>query len=200
MRSLTRLWVGLLVVGLTLGAAAPASAQLADPLSLAASGVLLPFFSDPAAGFVSVLEIVSPIVPSSFTNPIHAVFFLENCARSTSASDLFTPKQAKAFISNASPLLLNFNGLAAIASTVQGNDLLPLNFPLHTRTHWIDTKTGRLRELGPILLDSFLTLNPLVQPLVENPGAGGSVGLCDRGGRRLQHFCAQQWLLLEPAA
>jgi len=181
MRSLTRLLVGLLVVGVTWGAAAPASAQLADPLSLAASGVLLPFFSDPAAGFVSVLEIASPIVPSSFTNPIHAVFFRESCVRSSSASDLLTPKQAKAFISNASPLLLNFNGLAAIASTVQGNDLVPLNFPLHTRTHWIDTKTGRVRELEPIILDSFLTLNPLFQPLVENPGAGGSVGLCDRG-------------------
>lgn len=73
-------------------------------------------------------------------------FFRENCARSTSASDLFTPKQAKAFISDASPLLMNFNGLAAIASTVQGNDLVPLNFPLHTRTHWIDAKTGRVRS------------------------------------------------------
>jgi hypothetical protein len=173
--------VGSLVVGLTSGAAAPVSAQLADPLSLAASGVLLPFFSDPAAGFVSVLEIASPVVPSLFTNPIHAVFFREDCARSASASDLFTSKQAKAFVSNASPLLLNFNGLAAIASTVQGNDLVPLSFPIHARTHWIDIRTGRVRALEPIILDSFLQLNPFVQPLVENPGAGGSVGLCDRG-------------------
>jgi hypothetical protein len=170
-------------------AAVPATAQLADPLSLAASGVLLPFFSDPAAGFVSVIEVVSPVVPTTqgfqpafnFTNPLHAVFFRENCSRFSSVADVETAKQAKAFISNASPFLLNFNGLAAIASTVQGNDLLPLNFPLHTRTHWIDAKTGRLRELEPIILDTFLGLNPAFLPLVENPGAGGSIGLCGPG-------------------
>jgi hypothetical protein len=170
-------------------AAVPATAQLADPLSLAASGVLLPFFSDPAAGFVSVLEVTSPVVPTtqgfippfSFTNPLHTVFFFENCARDGSAGDVLTAKQAKAYISSASPFLLNFNGLAAIGSTIQGNDLLPLNFPLHTRTHWIDTKTGRLRELEPIILDTFLALNPAFLPLVENPGAGGSLGLCAPG-------------------
>ena len=181
MRSLTRLLVGLLVVGLRVGAAAPASAQLADPLSLAASGVLLPFFGDSAAGFVSVLEIASPIVPSTFTNPIHAVFFREDCARSASASDVFTSKQAKAFVSIASPLLLDFNGLAAIASPVQGNDLVPLHFPIHARTHWIDARTGRVRALEPIVLDSFVALDPLVQPLIENPGVGASLGLCDPG-------------------
>jgi hypothetical protein len=181
--------VALLVVCLLTAAAVPATAQLADPLSLAASGVLLPFFSDPAAGFVSVLEIVSPIVPNtvgfvppfSFTNPLHAVFFRENCSRDGSAGDVETAKQAKALITSASPLLLNFNGLAAIGLTLQGNDLLPFNFPLHTRTHWIDTKTGRLRELEPIILNTFLALNPAFLPLVENPGQGGSLGLCGPG-------------------
>jgi hypothetical protein len=180
MRKVLGLIVGMLVLCLSMGVT-PAQAQLADPLSLAASGVLLPFFSDPAAGFVSVLEVVSPVVPSSFTNPLHFVFFRENCSRAVSAGDVETAKQAKAYISNASPFLLNFNGLVAIGSTVQGNDLLPLNFPLHTRTHWIDAKTGRLRELEPIILDTFLTLNPLFFPLVENPGAGGSIGLCAPG-------------------
>jgi hypothetical protein len=183
--------VALLVVCLLTMAAVPATAQLADPLSLAASGVLLPFFSDPAAGFVSVLEVVSPVVPTTqgfgipglfnFTNPLHAVFFRENCTRDGSAGVVETSKQAEAFISSASPFLLNFNGLAAIGSTIQGNDLLPLNFPLHTRTHWIDTKTGRLRELEPIILDTFLTLAPGFLPLVENPGAGASIGLCGPG-------------------
>jgi hypothetical protein len=202
--------VALLVVGLLTMAAVPATAQLADPLSLAASGVLLPFFSDPAAGFVSVIEIVSPVVPTTqgftppfnFTNPIHAVFFRENCSRDGSAGDVFTAKQAKAYISSASPFLLNFNGLAAIGSTIQGNDLLPLNFPLHTRTHWIDTKTGRLRELEPIILDSFLTLAPGFLPLVENPGAGASIGLCGPGtgvfaGATNNGFC---WSPLRSAA
>jgi len=189
MRKLRGLKVATLVVFLLTMAVVPASAQLADPLSLAASGVLLPFFSDPAAGFVSVLEVVSPIVPTTsgftppfnFTNPIHAIFFRENCTRDGSAGDVETAKQAKAYISSAAPFLLTFNGLAAIASTVQGNDLLPLNFPLHTRAHWIDTKTGRLRELEPIILDTFLTLAPGFLPLVENPGAGASIGLCGPG-------------------
>src|SRR6266849_2243558 len=93
MRKLMGLKVALLVVCLLTMAAVPATAQLADPLSLAASGVLLPFFSDAAAGFVSVLEIVSPVVPTqtgftppfNFTNPIHAIFFRENCTRDGSA-------------------------------------------------------------------------------------------------------------------
>src|SRR3989454_4116722 len=189
MRKHMGLKVALLVVSLLTMAAVPATAQLADPLSLAASGVLLPFFSDPAAGFVSVLEVVSPVVPTTtgfsppfnFTNPIHAVFFQENCARSKSIADVETAKQAKAYITTASPFTLGFNGLAAIGNTIQGNDLIPLSFPLHTRTHWIDAKTGRLRELEPIILDTFLSLNPLFLPLVENPGAGASIGLCGPG-------------------
>jgi hypothetical protein len=167
-------------------AAVPATAQLADPLSLAASGVLLPFFSDPAAGFVSVLEVVSPVVPSvlgvgSLANPIHAVFFTATCVRNKSIADVETAKQAKAYITTATPFTLDFNGLAAIATSLQGNDLVPLDFPLHTRTHWIDAKTGRLRELEPIILDTFLTLNPSFLPLVLNGGANGSIGLCGPG-------------------
>lgn len=181
--------VALLVVCLLTMAAVPATAQLADPLSLAASGVLLPFFSDPAAGFVSVLEVVSPVVPTTlgfnppfnFTNPIHAVFFNQVCVRSKSIADVETAKQAKAYITSATPFTLDFNGLAAIGNTLQGNDLVPINFPLHTRTHWIDAKTGRLRELEPIILDTFLTLAPGFLPLVENPGAGASIGLCAPG-------------------
>jgi hypothetical protein len=177
-----------LVLCLLMAAAEPASAQLADPLSLASSGVLLPFFGDPAAGFVSVFEIVSPVVPIStggaiglFTNPLHAVFFRENCVRDKSIADVETAKQAKEFISTASPFTLTFNGLVAIANTLQGNDLVPLSFPIHTRTHWIDAKTGHLRVLEPIILDSFLTLNPAALPLVVNVGAGGSIGLCGLG-------------------
>jgi hypothetical protein len=179
--------VGLLVVCLLMAAAVPATAQLADPLSLAASGVLLPFFSDGAAGFVSVFEITSPVVPTvigntfpfDFTNPIHAVFFSATCARDGSAADELTSKQAKAYISSSSPFLLTFNGLAAIGSSTNNNDLVPLNFPIHSRVHWIDVKTGRLRELEPIILDSFVSLNAAFLPLVVNFGAGASVGLCN---------------------
>ena len=184
--------VALLVVCLLTMAAVPATAQLADPLSLAASGVLLPFFSDPAAGFVSVLEIVSPIVPTTsgfsppfnFTNPMHLVFFQQTCARNDSTTLEETAKQAVAMIlgNTVKPLFKDHNGLVAIGRTIQGNDLVPLNWPIHSRTHHIDVKTGKLREWEPIILDTFSTLSAGFTPLVENPGAGGSTGLCTSYG------------------
>jgi len=188
MRKLMGLKVGLLVVCLLMAAAVPARAQLADPLSLAASGVLLPFFSDPASGFVSIFEIASPVVPTTqgflpafdFTNPLHFIFFNATCARVVSAFDEQTSKQAKAYISRGSPFLnLQFNGLAAIGSSINQNDLVPLNFPIHSRVHWIDLNLGRLRVLEPIILDSFVSLRAGFLPLVLAPGQGASVGLCD---------------------
>ena len=190
MRKLMGLKVGLLVVCLLMAAAVPATAQLADPLTLAASGVLLPFFSDPTAGFVSIFEISSPVVQTVvglnndtiFTNPIHVIFFTATCARNGSVADELTAKQAKTYISSSSPLLLNFNGLAAIGSSTNNNDLVPLFWPIHSRTHWIDVKTGRLRELEPIILDVFHTLNPDFGLFVIIPtGAQASIGLCNAG-------------------
>ena len=180
-----RLKVVVLVTCLMSMSIAPVGAQLADPMSLAASGALLPFFSDSAAGFVSIFEISSPVVPTTvgfappfdFTNPIHAVFFTANCSRDGSASDVLTAKQTKAIISSAAGLALNFNGLAAIATSPGGNDLVQANFPFHSRVHWIDVKTGRLRELEPITVATFLTLDPSVLSLVVNPGAGASTAL-----------------------
>ncbi|MGH2349966.1 MAG: hypothetical protein ACRDFT_10950, partial [bacterium] len=68
------------MVSLLMTAAVPATAQLADPLSLAASGVLLPFFS--GDGHISVFEVTSPVVGTSvfapfppLPNPLHFVFF-----------------------------------------------------------------------------------------------------------------------------
>jgi hypothetical protein len=185
MRRFVTLKVVLPLMCLLAMAAGPATAQLGDPLSLAATGALLPFFSDPAAGFVSVFELTSPVVPTTvgttlpadFTNPIHAVFFTETCTRDGSAADVFTAKQAKAYISSAPSFSLTFNGLAAFAAAPNGNDLLGRSFPFHARVHWIDVKTGRLRELEPIILSTFLGLNDGFLPLVVNAGAGASIGL-----------------------
>jgi hypothetical protein len=185
MKAMKSLTVALAITCLVTLTGRPAGAQLGDPLSLAALGVLLPFYSDPAAGFVTVFEITSPVVPTTvgfappfdFTNPIHAVFFNATCARDGSTADVLTSKQAKAYVSSASPLSLTFNGLAAFATSPGGNDLLEANFPFHARAHWIDVKTGRLRELEPITVATFLSLQPSVLPLVENPGAGSTVAL-----------------------
>lgn len=159
---------GLLVACLLVVTGAPAAAQVADPMRPAVAGVLLPFFSDPAVGFVSVLQVISPV---GANNPLHMVFFSATCLRNISLEDELTLNQAKAYVSSASPFLLNFNGLAAIARSINGIDLLPLTYPLHTRVHWIDTSNGRLRALEPITLDTFLRLT-----------GGVSTGLCATGG------------------
>jgi hypothetical protein len=189
MRKLTASTVGLLVFSLLTMPEAPATAQLSDPLRPAAAGVLLPFFSDPGSGFVSVLEVTSPVVAATFTNPLHMVFFTATCVRSGSVGDEFTVNQAKAYISTASPFFLQFNGLAAIARSTNSTDLLPLKFPIHSRVHWIDVKTGRLRELEPIMLDTFLRLDaaasigacvagPTTPPLAATPFNGFNNGFC----------------------
>jgi len=190
MRKSMGLKVALLVVGLLTMAVAPATAQLGDPLSLAASGVLLPFFNDTVAGFVSVFEVTSPIVGftgltcqgESDCNPMHAVFFSATCARQTSATITETNRQAVAFIGSAAPLTLTFNGLAAIAATANGFDLQPLLWPIHSRVHWIDTSKGRVRELEPIILDTFINTLSSV-PLIPFPATLPSVGLCNDFGR-----------------
>jgi len=181
--------VALLVVGLLTMAVAPATAQLGDPLSLAASGVLLPFFNNPAVGFVSVFEVASPIVgfsgiecSDSDCNPMHVVFFNTACARQTSATIAETNRQAVGFIGSAAPLTLTFDGLAALAATANGFDLQPLLWPIHSRVHWIDTSHGRIRELEPIILDTFL--NTLFStPLIPFPSGSFILGLCQDYGR-----------------
>ena len=88
---------------------------------------------------------------------------------------MLTSKHAKAFISTAQPLSLNFNGLAALATSPDGNDLVRANFPFHSRPHWIDVKTGRLRELEPITVANFQGLDAAFLRLVVNSGSGVSV-------------------------
>jgi hypothetical protein len=73
MRKLT---VGLLVLGLFVALAAPAMAQVADPLGLITSGAVLPYFS--SGGSLSLLEVYAPIqgVPK-----LHGLFYDHNCAK-----------------------------------------------------------------------------------------------------------------------
>lgn len=89
MRTLIVLTVALLVVGL---AAVPVSAQFVDPLTLASSAAILPFFSDTSAGFISVFEISSPVVqvavqtnpPKVPINPLHFIFYSSTCSPTSS--------------------------------------------------------------------------------------------------------------------
>jgi hypothetical protein len=113
---------------------------------------------------------------------MHMVFFSATCARQTSATIQETNRQAVGFIGSAAPLTLNFNGLAALASTANAFDLQPLLWPIHSRVHWIDTSKGRVREVEPIILDTFNNTLTSV-PLIPFPATLPSVGLCADFGR-----------------
>jgi hypothetical protein len=157
--------IGVLIGGLLAGAeVGPAMAQgNADPLSLAASGVLIPFittstftsFNDGIArSFTAVVEVASPVGP----NPdLHMVFFNTTCARVGSASVPETTNDI-AFVDIGATLLptTGVNGLVAIAATGAGNELLPLpaNAPIHSRVYEFGISDGRSRIFEPIIIDS----------------------------------------------
>jgi len=164
--------VAMLVGGL-LGMAGPATAQnpggLADPLTLAASGVLIPFFGDP--GDLAVLEISSPVGG----NPnLHMFFFDANCDRVAESHFLPLTVNDIAFLQivgdNSGPFgnpgvgvldSLGFfgggtgstsGGLVAIASSNDGFALAPLPNPIHSRIFVFSPGTGRSRFIEPIIL------------------------------------------------
>lgn len=177
MRKLMKgLVAGFLVVGL-LAVGAPAKAQgLGDPLSLAASGVLIPFFG--TGNDSSILELASPVG----SNPlIHFLFYDAACNRAESFPWAQTENDIDLFLaaSNTVPtpptIIVNKSGLVAIATDDGGGiNLVPipttgntaLGSPIHTRMYWINTGSpSRHRVLEPITLstaeDTFNTWNPL---------------------------------------
>jgi hypothetical protein len=157
-----------------------------DPLTLAASGMLVPFYNG-ASGDISFLEAVSPIT-QTFTNALvnpqgHLIFFNANCTRGDSRPLPLTANDVDIRDTrNGAP---NQNGLIAIATTPNGNDLIPLlgaiinpgapstflysyNTGLHTRLFWINATTGKSRIVEPItlaltedILEIKTTWNPL---------------------------------------
>jgi len=159
--------VGLLVGGL-LAMAGPAMAQqggLGDPLTLAASGVLMPFFGDP--GDVALLEVASPVGDNS---GVHMFFFDANCNRV--GDSVFLPLTVNdiaflqvvgsvdapgvldtfGFFSGVSP---TDGGLITIANSDDGFTLDPLKNPIHSRMYLFNPSTGRSRIVEPIILDTF---------------------------------------------
>jgi len=144
------------VVGALLAGAVPAMAQtahgVADPLGLAASGVLIPFLTE--AGTVATLEIASPVGGGPSLNA-HLVFFNDTCVRGQSRSIEVTENDVD-FFQIASAVAPNANGLIAIAGVAADLiNLLPLpaGHPLHTRVYLFNASDGRSRVLEPIILD-----------------------------------------------
>jgi hypothetical protein len=149
--------VGLLVVGL-LAVAGPATAQLADPLTLASSGVLLPYFA--TLNNVSIIELASPV---NDNGTLHMIFYNQDCARVISVPEPVTTNDLTLVVVSGSPGVIpgtpgtpsGINGLVAVAESLNGNDLIPLVNPLHTRVYWINLVNGRARVLEPITLDTY---------------------------------------------
>jgi hypothetical protein len=158
--------VGVLVGGL-LAMAGPAMAQnapgIADPLTLAASGVLIPFFGDP--GDVALLEVASPVGQNI---NLHMFFFDANCSRVGDSHFLPLTTNDIAFLQivgdGSSGVLdpLGFfsgssptnGGLVAIASSNDGFSLSVLPNPIHSRMYLFNSSNGRSRIVEPIILDA----------------------------------------------
>jgi hypothetical protein len=147
--------VGLLMVGGLSALAAPAMAQqggVADPLTLAASGVLIPFLS--GAGDVSLLEVASPVGANAGA---HMFFFDQDCKRTGDSVGLPATANDIAFLQIPS---VGLNpavtaGLITIASVdPSGFLLVPLLNPIHTRVYVFNTGSGRSRVIDPIILDA----------------------------------------------
>jgi hypothetical protein len=146
--------VGLLVVGLLALVATPAMAQFADPLTLASSGVLIPYFG--TGNNISLLEVASPVSSNPF---LHFIFYNAFCTRVISFPTEQTTNDVdiyRAASNAAGSIVVGHDGLVAIADDIgNGFDLAPLTSPIHSRMYWINVTDDRYRVLEPIIIDAF---------------------------------------------
>jgi len=157
--------VALLVASLIAGAA-PVMAQgvtqggIGDPLTLAASGVVIPFLTAFPAGqpVVSTLQVASPVSD----NPnAHMFFFNADCARIPISVGIPLTTNDIAFqqiaAAQGGPIAAGVNGLITIAqSDPTGFSLIPLapGHPIHVRLYLFSTADGRSRVIEPIILNT----------------------------------------------
>jgi hypothetical protein len=150
--------VGVLVGGLLAGAGS-AMAQIpqggiGDPLTLAASGVLIPYLT--SGGTVALLEVASPVGQ----NPnLHMQFFDSNCnIVGPSVGMPLTTNDIAFQVVNASQggtVPDGTNGLVAISSVgPDGFTNLPIESPIHSRMYLFNPLDGTSRVLEPIILDT----------------------------------------------
>jgi hypothetical protein len=161
--------VGVLVGGLLAGAGSAMAQQggVGDPLTLAASGVLIPYIT--SGGTVALVEVASPVGANA---NLHLIFYNATCTRTVS---LALPETINdiAFVDVGTIVAANQNGLVAIAGTVDGFNLTPLTNPIHSRIYEFSTVNGRSRVFEPIILDSAefpgTNSNPPIRPTTWSP-------------------------------
>jgi len=159
------------LVGGLLAGAGSAQAQLTpqggigDPLTLAASGVILPFVTGGPVGTTALIEVASPVGPNKLdpkaTAPpgganIHLIFFNNTCTRTGVSVDVPETANDIAFFDvGTSVPLVGQNGLVAVAGSANLLTLVPLESPIHSRVYLFNPTDGRSRVLEPIILDTF---------------------------------------------
>ena len=156
--------VALLIASLIAGAT-PVMAQgvtqggIGDPLTLAASGVVIPFLTALAGQpVVSTLQVASPVSD----NPnAHLFFFNADCARIPISVGIPLTTNDIAFqqiaAAQGGPIAAGVNGLVTIAqSDPTGFTLIPLDngHPIHVRLYLFSTADGRSRVIEPIILNT----------------------------------------------
>jgi hypothetical protein len=146
------------LVGGLLAGAGSAMAQLpnqggiGDPLTLAASGVLIPYITGTTGGTVALIELSSPIGPNSNA---HMLFYDANCARVGNSVGLPLTENDIAFQDVTKVLPLGTSGLVAIAGVeTSGFTLKPLTNPIHSRVYLFDASNSRSRVFEPIVIDT----------------------------------------------
>jgi len=149
--------VALLVAALA--GAAPAMAQqggVGDPATLAASGVLIPYFTSNST--VATLQVISPVSD----NPnLHMRFFDATCALVGPSVGIPLTTNDIAFQQISStqggPITAGTNGLVAIANVdSSGFSSAPLEagHPIHARVYLFSPQDGRSRVVDPIILNT----------------------------------------------
>jgi hypothetical protein len=132
---------------------------IGDPLTLAADGVLVPFFGDP--GDAALLEVASPVGDNL---GLHMFVFNSTCTRI--GDSFFIPETVNDIA------FLQLTGLGGVLEGVSGNtgaglvalaqtdpsgfvlNPLPAGSPIHSRMYLFSTATGRSQIVEPIILDT----------------------------------------------
>ena len=157
---MSRLILVALLVAALVGGAVPAMAQvqggIGDPLTLAASGVVIPFFTSGILGTVATLQVASPVA----NNPdAHMFFFDATCARIPISVGIPLTTNDIAFqqvgSAQGGPVATGTDGLITLAkSDFSGFTLLPLDNPVHARLYQFNGADGRSRVMEPIIVNT----------------------------------------------
>ncbi|HXJ83201.1 MAG TPA: hypothetical protein VMS64_31515 [Candidatus Methylomirabilis sp.] len=155
------------LVGSLLAVAVPATAQndlslvaiqggVGDPLTLAASGAVVPFFLSGSLGAIALVQVASPVGP----NPdAHMFFYNATCTRIPVSAGLPLTENDIAFLT-VGDVLSGFappstDGLIALAKAdASGFRLVPLDNPVHVRVYEFRPSDGLSEIIEPIILDT----------------------------------------------